>query len=386
MKISNSITLQEELVTDSIELTDGHVVKKVSVEEGISVCQDEKFIYKKLYQKERLVKDNLSDIVGNIINDYVSQKDIYILYENKQLKRKIFGEDNCEHIIKSNYSEIVVCCTDKQLICPVFSYGITNNMLSPNEICFRTDLYIKYLQEKKNIIRLKNGKYNVVMFPEVMGVLIHEIIGHLCEADNYLDEQMPDYPIGYNFGMPITVYDDPCIPNAWGSISCDDEGNKAQRVVLVEKGYITNLLTSNSTAEQVNIPNNGHARCSKYDKKPIVRMTNTIMQFGTEDSDCMVQEMQDGIIARMTKGGYMYKDFFGITIIDGLYIHNGQVSTITNCLIRGRISDVINHITQISTKTETMSGRGCIKKGQGLLPVSVTSPYVTFESLYIEQK
>lgn len=105
-----------------------------------------------------------------------------------------------------------------------------------------------------------------------------------------------------------------------------------------------------------------------------------------DNKNDMLAGMHDGIIARVTKGGYMYKDFFGITIVEGSYISGGKEQSISNCLIRGRISDIINHIIHISSETEMMSGRGCIKLGQGLLPVSVTAPYVIFKSLYVEQR
>ena len=385
MSIASEIILHEKRKVFKIKLIEQHIIQEAMYEEGISICKDHGFRFKTLYNRAIKSLEEKEEVL-KLLNYYSSVKGLNALIENKYISKVISAEYACERKILTEYSEIVIGCTNTNQISPVFSYGITDRELTVNEMAIHMDSFTKFIQEKKIYKVMDSGKYNVLMFPEVMSVLVHEIIGHLCEADNHINNQLSKYQVGYDFGVPITVYDDPQIPNSWGGIPFDDEGNESKKVVLVDRGKISDFMTSNGSSEILGLEKNGHARCIKYNKKPIDRMTNTIMQSGEECFESMIQEFGNGIIAKMTTGGFMYKDFYGITIVDGLYIKNGHMSRITNCLIRGRIGDVINHITRISSKTEVMSGRGCVKRGQGILPVSVEAPYVLFESLFVEQK
>ena len=386
MRANNEIVLYEKRKVFKTELIDRHLTQNVEYEEGISFSGENGFWFKTLDHDMDSQDTEETALIRKVFDEYSSVEGLCILYEVRCLSKTITTENDQERKLDTEYSEIVISHTNKRMICPVFSYGRTDKRLTVEELVNRTDAFIKYVQEDKKVISLTNGTYDVLMFPEVMSVLVHEIIGHLCEADNHTDDQISKYQIGYDFGMPITVYDDPGIPNAWGSIAFDDEGNEAKKVVLVENGKINDYMTSNNSSKFTGLARNGHARCTKYNKKPIDRMTNTIMQPGSEHAEDLIHGLKDGIIARLTGGGFMYKDFYGINVIDGLYVKNGHVSTITNCVIRGRIGDIISHIAGISMETENMSGRGCVKKGQGILPVSVSAPYVLFRSLFVEQK
>ncbi len=368
------------------ELINRQLTQNTEYEEGISFSGEKGFWFKTLDHDMDLRETEDTELIRRALNEYSNIEGLCVLFEVRDISKTIKADNDQEKVLNTEYSEIVISHTNKNMICPVFSYGRINKRLNVEELATRTDAFIRYVQEDKRIISLANGTYDVLMFPEVMSVLVHEIIGHLCEADNHTDEQISKYQIGYDFGMPITVYDDPQIPNEWGSIPFDDEGNEAQKVTLVEQGKIKNYMTSNGSSQAMGLENNGHARCIKYDKKPIDRMTNTIMKPGTERAEDLIHGLKEGIIARLTSGGFMYKDFYGINVIDGFYVKNGSVKTITNCVIRGRINDVVNHITGISSETESVSGRGCVKRGQGLLPVSTSAPYVLFKSLFVEQK
>lgn len=369
-----------------VELTKGAILGKKALEEGISVCSANQLKSKQLnFEVTCEIADELQ-IFLPVLSDYRENKELSIQIENTLDIRTVCKNEESEKTKNILYSELVIAGIDHSRNFPIVSHGVTNQRLNPEFLRKQTDLFLKYMSDTKERIPLQKGIYDVLMFPEVMGVLVHEVIGHLCEADNQLLVETAKYQSGFDFGVPITVYDDPKVPNGWGSIPFDDEGNPSEKVTLVKDGKMHHFMTSEETAEALGISRNGHARCIKYDRKPIVRMTNTMMQPGELSKDWMMEEFSEGVIARKTRGGYMYKDFLGIDIVDGIYIKKGEKCRIGNCLIRGRVSDVINHIYQISADTELTSGRGCIKMGQGLLPVSISSPYVAFKALYIEQR
>ena len=87
------------------------------------------------------------------------------------------------------------------------------------------------------------GKMTVAIDNGFGGVIFHEACGHSLEATavakgnsvftGKLGEQIAS--------TKVTAIDDGTIPNAWGSLNIDDEGNKTQKNVLIENG-ILNLI------------------------------------------------------------------------------------------------------------------------------------------------
>ena len=75
------------------------------------------------------------------------------------------------------------------------------------------------------------GEMPIVLAPGHSGVLIHEAVGHLLEADfNRKKTSVFWNKMGKKVGSPlVTIYDDPTIPAFRGSYNIDDEGTPRAR-------------------------------------------------------------------------------------------------------------------------------------------------------------
>ncbi|HDH96895.1 MAG TPA: TldD/PmbA family protein, partial [Proteobacteria bacterium] len=119
----------------------------------------------------------------------------------------------------------------------------------------------------------------------VCAVFFHEAIGHRLEG-----ERQRSHEEGQTFAKKlgerivpefISVIDDPTL-RRWengdylnGYYLYDDEGVKAQRVVLVEDGILKGFLLSRTPIKGF-LHSNGHGRAASY-LKPVARMANTIV-------------------------------------------------------------------------------------------------------------
>ncbi len=145
---------------------------------------------------------------------------------------------------------------------------------------------------------------NVVMAPEISGIAVHESVGHPHEADRVFGREAAQAGTTYltpkNLGLEIgskeiTLIDDPNIAGSNGFFLYDDEGVKAQKKILVEKGVQKNLLTNREYAYEMGQKSNGSSRSDSYTNEPIIRMSNTYLKPGNASFDEIISEAKDGV-------------------------------------------------------------------------------------------
>lgn len=169
----------------------------------------------------------------------------------------------------------------------------------------------RVLEEAKAVYNnLKNGKpapkgkVDVVAAPEVVGIAMHESVGHPYEADRILGREAAQ--AGESFMTPemigkriakefVDVVDDPTVPGSAGYFLFDDEGVRARRKYLIKNGVINELLHNRETAFSLNTESNGSARAMDYTCEPIVRMSNTFLLPGELSEEEIIEEVKLGV-------------------------------------------------------------------------------------------
>lgn len=162
----------------------------------------------------------------------------------------------------------------------------------------------RILREAKHPPR---GELDLVLGPEVTGIICHESCGHPQEADRILGREAaqagesyvkPDM-IGYRIGTAaVTVVDDPSIPNSYGFYLYDEEGVRTSRRTLIREGIITEFLHSRETGAEFGVNSNGAARAVSYDREPIIRMANTFMLPGKYTDEELVGDVRKGVFIK----------------------------------------------------------------------------------------
>jgi TldD protein len=145
---------------------------------------------------------------------------------------------------------------------------------------------------------------DLVVAPEVTGIMVHESVGHPYEADrifgreaaqageSFVNKDMLGQKIGSSC---VNVADDPTLPNSFGFYLYDDEGVNAGRKMLIKEGHINEFLHNRQTAHQMNMVSNGSARANNYDKEPIIRMSNTFLLPGKYKEEELFQDIKLGV-------------------------------------------------------------------------------------------
>jgi len=153
-------------------------------------------------------------------------------------------------------------------------------------------------------VKPPDGEMDVVLGPEVVGIVSHESCGHPSEADRILGREAaqagetflkPD-SIGLRVGSPyVNVVDDPTLKSSFGFYLYDEEGVKARRRILIKEGVVNEFLHNRETASVFGVESNGASRSVAYNREPIVRMTNTFFLPGDYTEEEIFEDIKDGI-------------------------------------------------------------------------------------------
>lgn len=232
------------------------------------------------------------------------------------------------------------------------------------------------------------GEYPVILSPETTGVFAHESFGHKSEADFMIgDETMKkEWAIGKKVGSDILSIYDSGLEDGSGYRPYDDEGTKAKKTYLIKNGVLTGRLHSAATATDLDENVTGNARAVSCDFEPIVRMTSTVVEAGTQTKE----ELFAGV-----KHGYFIKDYkhgsgmstFTIAPNTAYEIVDGKIGDpVKIAVITGNVFETLNLIDGLSDKAEIISSvfGGCGKMEQHPLHVSFGGPYVRISKMSVQ--
>jgi len=232
-----------------------------------------------------------------------------------------------------------------------------------------------------------SGQMPVVIASGGGGVLFHEACGHGLEAD-LVSKGASVFRdrVGQRVASPgVTVVDDGTMAKEWGNIAIDDEGNPAQRNVLIEDGILTDYMWDQLRARKEGRPSSGNGRRQSYQHLPMVRMTNTYLLAGTDDPDDIVASTEKGVLVKHLGGGQVNTatgDFvFGMT--EAYLIEGGQVTEpLREGNLIGNGPEVLQRIDALGDDFAMGPPGTCGKDGQGV-PVGDGVPTLRVSSLTI---
>jgi TldD protein len=230
------------------------------------------------------------------------------------------------------------------------------------------------------------GVLPVVLSSEAGGTMVHEAIGHGLEADLVqAGSSVYRGRIGETVASElVTVRDDATIPNVRGSFSFDGEGTPAQNTVLVEKGVLKGYLYDRLSAMKDGCASTGNGRRESYRIRPIVRMTNTLIDPGQTDPTQIVRSVASGLFVRRMGGGQVntVNGDFVFEVSEGYLIENGEVGEpVRGATLVGNGPEVLKKITMVGNDLGFGIGT-CGKDGQGV-PVADAQPTLLISGITV---
>jgi TldD protein len=232
-----------------------------------------------------------------------------------------------------------------------------------------------------------SGAMPVVIGKGGGGVLFHEACGHGLEAD-LIAKQASVFAgrVGEQVASPmVTLVDDGTMAREWGAYAIDDEGQPAQRNVLIQDGQLVDYMWDGLRARRDGRASSGNGRRQNYHSLPMVRMTNTYIANGQTDPADIIADTPSGVFVAQLGGGQVNTatgDFvFGMT--EAYLIENGEITEpIREGNLIGNGPEVLNRIDALGNDFAMGSPGTCGKDGQGV-PVGDGTPTLRVTSLTV---
>lgn len=242
------------------------------------------------------------------------------------------------------------------------------------------------LKEQKSACPPPLGPMPVLLAAKAGGTFVHEAIGHGLEADLILKNvSVFANRLGKKIAhADISVLDDPTLPHAFGSYSCDDEGHPTQPTTLIENGRLKSYLHSRLTAREMNAQPTGNGRRESYRHPPIVRMSNTYISPGRRDPAALLNDVQNGILVEQMGGGEVdtLTGHFVFEVNKAYRIRRGKKQErIRAATLAGNCLDVLRQDVQVGSDLGFGIGT-CGKDGQDV-PVSDGQPTILIPHLRV---
>lgn len=230
------------------------------------------------------------------------------------------------------------------------------------------------------------GVMPVVISSSAGGTMIHEAVGHGLEAD-LAGQGLSIYKdkIGKKVASKlVTVVDDATLKDQRGTFNFDDEGNPAQKTVLIEKGILKTYMHNSLTSSRVKLKSTGNGRRESYRNRPIVRMTNTIIAPGKDDPDSIIRSVDKGLLVKRMGGGQVntINGDFVFEAQEAYFLEKGKIGApVRGATLIGNGPNALMQIDMVGTDLGFGLGT-CGKEGQGV-PVGHGMPTIRIPNITV---
>ncbi len=231
------------------------------------------------------------------------------------------------------------------------------------------------------------GTFPAILDPKVVGLFVHEALGHNAEADSvWAGQSIISGKKGEEIAAPcVNIIDDATIEGAFGFYFFDSEGTPARRNVIIKDGILVDYLYNLETAKKMNAQPSGNARAEGYSSPPIVRMSNTFMAPGDWSFEEMLEEMKNGVFLKGGRWGYVYPERgqFTFNVEEAYLVRDGELSEhLRDVSMSGLTLETLKKIRGVSKDFQLSSPGHCGKGGQTAF-VDFGGPYLLVDEITV---
>lgn len=231
-------------------------------------------------------------------------------------------------------------------------------------------LYLQ-LMDYKDAQYPEAGYHDIILSPDLSGMLAHEAMGHTVEADGVLGGSISGLYMGQPVASEIVTLMDYANKVPDGDARCrmlvDDEGTLCSDVTIIKNGILNSYLHSRQTARNMGGKACGNIRASQYYDEPMVRMRNTAIVPGNSTVEEMISSIDDGyyLVGNENGSGGLNGEYIIVSSL-GYRIKNGKLAyPVRGTTISGQAFDMLKTVSMISKEQAWRFGGMCGKK-QGI--------------------
>ena len=240
----------------------------------------------------------------------------------------------------------------------------------------------KNAEELLSSERIEPGEYEVIVSPEVSGLIAHEAFGHGVEMDMFVKNRaLGAQYIGKRVGSDLVTMHEGAKPEIQvASYAFDDEGVLAHDTVEIRNGILKTGVCDALAALRLGVEPTGNGKRENFEHKVYTRMTNTVFESGDSTLEEMVATVKYGYLLKGMQSGMEDPKHWGIQcIIDrGYEIRDGKLTgkVVSPIVMTGYVPELLGSISMLSRDHELFGSGGCGKGHKEWVKVSDGGPYM----------
>lgn len=342
-----------------------------------------------LDERIRLMKTGLDEI-DSIKDPAIVRVNSYFLSDCRFVQ--IFNSDGKWFDRRTEFGRLIysVVCMDEKGFETSFEGPGSQKDIS----YFYNELNVRKVARKSAETALKmlradecpSGRMPVVIGNGWGGVLFHEACGHALEATSVAKNlSVFSGKVGERIASPlVTAYDDSTIPNEWGSIDIDDEGNPGQKRCLIRNGILKEYMVDDFNGRRMGRKGNGACRRQNYRFCPTSRMSNTYIANGKSTPEEIIAATKLGLYAVSFNGGSVDPTTgeFNFGCSEAYIIRDGKVcEPVKGAVLVGHGSEVLQNIDMVGNDLKL--AQGMCGASSGSIRTNVGQPTIRVKEITV---
>ena len=150
----------------------------------------------------------------------------------------------------------------------------------------------------------------------------------------------------------LTLVDDGLLPRGSHSFPFDDEGNPAQRTLLIEDGTLKGFLYDSYCAVKEGRQSTGNAHRAGFQSPPQIMATNLYAIPGDRPRERMIQDLSQGILVLSLMGMHTANPISGDFSVgaEGLWVEKGRLKhPFRGVMIAGNIRNWLQSLAEVGS-------------------------------------
>ena len=232
-----------------------------------------------------------------------------------------------------------------------------------------------------------SGKMPVVVGNGWGGVLFHESCGHPLEACSvakglscFSNNKIGDIVAS----KVVSAVDDSTMPQEWGSIDIDDEGNLGTKRVLIKNGKLNDFMIDDLSGRRMNKSGNGACRRQNYRYCPTSRMSNTYICNGKSTPEEIISSTKLGLYTVGFNGGSVdpATGEFNFGCSEAYIIRDGKIAEpVKGATLIGKGFEILHKIDMVANDLDL--GQGMCGASSGSIRTNVGQPTLRISEVVV---
>lgn len=380
-KIKETATVMNAMMKDNgTAITDYDVLEEATISD--SFFSEVEVAPKSLSHDEKL--NMMRDIMDKTLALSDELLDVRVMYEEVQVS-KIFistKKDLAQSYIWTTAGILPIGARDGKT---KYAYSVASGLKGAEVFEEVKGLYKEAVENLNKLLSsspIEAGEYDIILDPDMAGLVAHEAFGHGVEMDMFVKNRAKaaEYMNKRVASDKVDMYDGAKSAVEVSSYLFDDEGIIGTDTKIIDKGILKSGISDVLSALKLGTTPTGNGKRENYEHKVYARMTNTFFAGGTDTLEDMIASIDHGYLLESFSSGMEDPKNWGIQCVAsrGLEIKNGKLTghVCSPIFLTGYVPDLLESMSMVSEDVVLKGSGYCGKGHKEFVKTSTGGPFI----------